>query len=77
MTEPRLAGVLANLPDGLTEIYSHPATSNTFDGAVPGYRYADELNALVSAQIVSAIAANGIRLTTYTDLATNNAAISA
>src|SRR5271154_3763933 len=28
MTERRIAGLLANLPDGLSEIYTHPATSN-------------------------------------------------
>jgi chitin disaccharide deacetylase len=68
MTEPRIAGLLANLPDGLSEIYSHPATSNEFPGAVPGYRYADELAALVSPAIVNAVKANGIRLTSYSDL---------
>ena len=33
MTEPRLAGLLRQLPDGLTEIYSHPATRAGFAGA--------------------------------------------
>jgi chitin disaccharide deacetylase len=68
MTEPRMAGLLANLPDGLSEIYTHPATSNVFTGAVPGNRYADELAALVSPAIVNAVKANGIRLTSYSDL---------
>lgn len=69
MTERRIAALLAHLPDGLTEIYAHPATSNRFAGAVPGYRYADELSALVSPHIKSAIADNGIRLTAYSDIA--------
>lgn len=69
MTERRVAALLAQLPNGLTEIYTHPATSNSFAGAVPGYRYADELSALVSPKVKSAIAENGIRLTTYSDLA--------
>ena len=78
MTETRLAGLLAHLSDGITEIYCHPATSNSFDGAVPGYRYADELAALVAPGIITAAAAAaGIRLIGYSDLAATNAAISA
>jgi chitin disaccharide deacetylase len=73
MTERRVAALLAQLPNGLTEIYTHPATSNAFAGAVSGYRYADELSALVSPQVKSAIAGNGIRLTSYSDLAARGA----
>jgi hopanoid biosynthesis associated protein HpnK len=75
MTERRVAALLAQLPNGLTEIYTHLATSNSFAGAVPGYRYADELSALVSPEIKSAIADNGIRLTTYSDLAARGTVI--
>jgi chitin disaccharide deacetylase len=69
MTEMRLAGLLAHLPDGLTEIYFHPATSNSFSGAVPGYRYTDELAALISPRIVLAARGHDIRLIGYSDLA--------
>jgi chitin disaccharide deacetylase len=48
MTEQRTAGVLTNLPHGITEIYFHPATVDTFDGAASGYRYAEELAALIA-----------------------------
>lgn len=48
MTESRLAAILADLPDGLTEIYLHPATGGGWDGAAEGYAYADELAALLS-----------------------------
>jgi chitin disaccharide deacetylase len=68
MTEPRLAGLLANLPDGLSEIYTHPATSNEFAGAVPGYRYADELAALTAPAVIEAVKTQDIRLTSYSDL---------
>src|SRR5206468_2692505 len=44
MTEQRIAGVLADLPNGITEIYLHPATG-AFAGAQRGYRYAEELAA--------------------------------
>ncbi len=72
MTERRIAGLLANLPEGLSEIYTHPATSNVFDGAVPGYRYVDELAALLAPAIIAAVKANGIGLTSYSDLEINS-----
>jgi hopanoid biosynthesis associated protein HpnK len=75
MTESRVAGLLAHLPDGLTEFYFHPATSNSFAGAAPGYRYADELAALVAPRIVSAARDRDIRLIGYSDLAENSGAM--
>jgi chitin disaccharide deacetylase len=75
MTEMRMAGLLAHLPDGLTEIYFHPATSNSFSGAAPGYRYTDELAALVSPRIIVAARGRGIRLIGYSDLAEKSGAI--
>jgi chitin disaccharide deacetylase len=68
MTEQRIATVLNDLPDGLTEIYTHPATADRFDGAVPGYRYVDELGALTAQRIVATIAAGKIKLTSYSDV---------
>ena len=75
MTETRVAGLLAHLPDGLTEFYFHPATSNSFSGAVPGYCYADELAALMAPRIVSAARSHGIRLIGYSDLAEKSGAM--
>jgi len=75
MTESRVAGLLAHLPDGLTEIYFHPATSNSFSGAVPGYRYTDELAALISPRIVLAARGHDIRLIGYSDLAEKSGTI--
>ena len=71
MTESRVAGLLAHLPDGLTEIYFHPATSNSFPGSAPDYCYTDELAALVAPGIVRAATGAGIRLIGYSDLAEN------
>jgi hopanoid biosynthesis associated protein HpnK len=51
MTEQRIAGILGNMPDGVTEIYSHPATADSFAGATNGYRYRDELAALIAPDI--------------------------
>ena len=53
MTSPRLLGLIENLPDGLSEIYLHPATQ-AYRGCAPHYRYADELAALVAPRIVEA-----------------------
>ena len=42
------SALIAHLPEGVTEIYTHPATSSGFAGAAPGYRYEEELAALTS-----------------------------
>ena len=63
MTQARLQGLVAHLPEGITEIYTHPAISSGFAGAAPGYRYEEELAALTSPnlrrQIVEAGVASG------------------
>jgi hopanoid biosynthesis associated protein HpnK len=45
MTADRVRGILERLPDGLTEIYTHPATG-AYPGSAPGYDYRGELAAL-------------------------------
>jgi chitin disaccharide deacetylase len=60
MTASRLAGLIANLPDGVSEIYAHPATAPGFAGAAPGYRYTEELAALASPELRREIAAAGV-----------------
>lgn len=67
MTASRIAGLLAHLPDGLTELYTHPATADGFPGSAPGYRYADELAALTSPQARAALTASGARLGGFAD----------
>lgn len=69
MTEPRLAGVIRALPPGLSEIYLHPATRNDFEGAAPGYRYAEELAALTSSAVSRALSESGARLGGFADFA--------
>src|SRR5438067_916665 len=61
MNECRVAGVLRSLPDGLTELYCHPATASDFAGATRGYRYADELAALTAPRIKKILLATGAR----------------
>ncbi len=60
MTGERLAGLIAHLPDGLSEIYLHPATG-PYAGSAPGYRYADELAALTDPRLPGLLAAGGIK----------------
>jgi hopanoid biosynthesis associated protein HpnK len=69
MTEERIAGLLQSLPDGLTEIYCHPATGNRFAGAAPGYRYVDELAALTAPAVKEALRATGARSGGFADFA--------
>jgi hopanoid biosynthesis associated protein HpnK len=53
MTPARLLGLIENLPEGLNEIYLHPATG-VYPGSAPGYRYADELAALIAPRAIEA-----------------------
>jgi hopanoid biosynthesis associated protein HpnK len=66
MTPDRLAGLIANLPDGLSEIYMHPATG-AYPGSAPGYRYAAELAALTDPRMGGLIAAHNIRVGGFGD----------
>ncbi|MEN0077460.1 MAG: hypothetical protein AAGC69_23945, partial [Paracraurococcus sp.] len=52
----RLAAALAAPPPGVTELYFHPATGGGFPGAAPGYRYAEELAALLDPRARAACA---------------------
>ena len=59
MTSARLLGLIDNLPDGLSEIYLHPASA-AYQGSAPGYRYADELAALTAPRVVEASRNSGV-----------------
>ena len=67
ITPARLRGLITNLPDGLSEIYTHPATASGFVGAAPDYRYTDELAALTDPRVVAAVAEGGIELGGFSD----------
>jgi chitin disaccharide deacetylase len=66
MVEDRLLALLPHLPDGVSEIYCHPACGAA--SLVPGYRHAEELSALVSPTVRQRIAELGISLVRYRDL---------
>jgi len=67
MTTARLSGILCRLPDGLVEIYLHPATSNAFPGSARDYRYTDELAALTDPECIAALRNGAHRLGGYSD----------
>jgi hopanoid biosynthesis associated protein HpnK len=67
MTRSRLAGLLQHLPGGLSEIYLHPATHDSFPGHAPGYRYKEELDALTSQAAITAVRQPGLALGGYGD----------
>ncbi|KPF75262.1 PTS cellobiose transporter [alpha proteobacterium AAP81b] len=65
MTARRVAALVAALPAGSHEIYAHPATADTYPGSAPGYRYRDELAALVDPAVRAAVTARGARLGSF------------
>ena len=69
MTAERVAGIVRNLPSGLSELYLHPATAGGFEGAAAGYDYAGELAALTSPQVRAAVEASGATLGAFADFA--------
>ncbi|WP_421992407.1 hopanoid biosynthesis-associated protein HpnK [Roseococcus sp.] len=71
-TAERLLGVLPHLPEGVTELYFHPATSGGFPGSAPGYDYAGELAALTDPRVAEALA--GVARGGYTAMLLPNAA---
>ncbi len=67
MTRTRLAALLGRLPPGFVEIYLHPAVTDAFAGAAPGYRYAEEFAALCDPDCIAAVRRSGCTLGGYSD----------
>jgi hopanoid biosynthesis associated protein HpnK len=68
MVEARVLRLIPHLPDGVSEIYFHPAAEPSLLPAVRGYRRAEELTTLLSPLLRDRIAEFGIRLAGYRDL---------
>ena len=66
MTRQRLAALIERLPEGLTEIYLHPACG-PYEGSAPGYRYRDELEALLAPEARTACGAGAIETGGFLD----------
>jgi hopanoid biosynthesis associated protein HpnK len=71
MVEERLLRLLPQLPQGVSEIYFHPATGRraALSPTLPGYRHEEEFAALLSPAARSLIPDLGIRLGGYSDFA--------
>jgi chitin disaccharide deacetylase len=72
MTEERLLRLVPQLPNGVSEIYLHPATQRApaLAAAMQSYCHREELAALVSPSLKGLIAELGVRLVSYSDLVT-------
>ncbi|HET7594012.1 MAG TPA: ChbG/HpnK family deacetylase, partial [Stellaceae bacterium] len=71
MTEPRVLRLIAALPAGTSELYCHPAVTQTpaLARTMPNYRPAEELAALLSPAVRGLVEKSGIALVSYADLA--------
>jgi hopanoid biosynthesis associated protein HpnK len=66
MDAARLAAILAALPDGLSEIYCHPATRGWSHRPLPpSYRPVDEYRGLIDPATAEAVRRAGATLTTF------------
>ncbi len=70
MDEGTLLTILSRLPDGVTEIYLHPATESgrRIAPTMSGYRHAHELEALLSPEVRAAIERTGAQLGGFRDV---------
>jgi chitin disaccharide deacetylase len=70
VNEAVLLDILARLPEGVTEIYLHPAahSATPITPTMSHYRHTDELAALLSARVAAAVAASGAIRGGYRDL---------
>lgn len=65
-----LLRILRELPDGVTEIYCHPATRRCaeLDRTMPGYLHEQELEALTSLAVKQAVATSGFQRVAFGEL---------
>jgi hopanoid biosynthesis associated protein HpnK len=70
MIEQRVLRLLPYLPDGVSEMYFHPAAARSPNliAAMSDYHHVEELTALTSATVQARIAALGIDLSNYSAL---------
>lgn len=70
MDRERMRAVLSHLPDGTSEIFTHPATRRweDMDSAASAYRFEAEYAALVDADVRAAVTRSGATLVAFRDL---------
>ena len=66
MHQERLSGLIRNLPEGLSEIYLHPATA-PFAGSALGYRPRQEFDALMAPETIAACRESSLELGGFSD----------
>jgi hopanoid biosynthesis associated protein HpnK len=64
---------LRELPQGVTELYVHPATHTWPDAFPPGYDFAGEFASLVDSAVMSQVHGHHIQRLSYTELAAHGA----
>ncbi|HET6894091.1 MAG TPA: hopanoid biosynthesis-associated protein HpnK [Candidatus Baltobacteraceae bacterium] len=69
MTPERVRRYLQHLPNGVSELYVHPATHTWPEAFPPDYDFAGEFAALIDPQAVEFVRKSGLRATTFSDLA--------
>ena len=69
MDEAAWLRVAERLPDGVSEVYCHPATASlgVLAREMPGYRHADELAALLSPRVRAALERSGAQLLPFAE----------
>ncbi len=67
MDEKALLAALHSLPAGVTEIYSHPATQTGITPSMTSYRPTDELAALLSPRVRTAMDGLGVKRGGFSD----------
>jgi len=69
MDAPRLRGFISELPSGVSEIYSHPATSGWPQAEPPDADYAGEFAALIDPAVIGDLHASNVKPASFSDLA--------
>jgi hypothetical protein len=72
MDEAAMLDILRHLPDGLSELYLHPATHGLVT-SMADYRHADELAALLSPRVRDTIAERYLLVDGFADPAATTA----
>lgn len=67
MTAARVRALVARLPDGITELYTHPATQDAYPGSAPGYEYRAELAALTDPAVRATVREQGVLVGRFAD----------
>jgi hopanoid biosynthesis associated protein HpnK len=69
MTPEKVAAFLRELPEGVSEVYVHPATHTWPQAFPPDYDFAGEFASLIDPQSIALANASGIRRISFTELA--------